>query len=251
MDLSAYRNSARTKERVTDLLGLLPANLENALDVGARDGLISKLLAEHFSSVTALDLEKPSIDHERIQCVKGDIKALDFHDGSFDLVVCTEVLEHIPTAMLSTACNELRRVSNRFLLIGVPYQQDTRVGRTTCRACGERNPPWGHVNSFDESYLRRLFPACHVAKKSWVGTAEAGTNFISCLLMDMAGNPYGTYSQLEPCVACGKALQRPPGRNLLEQVLTKAATYARYAQKPFSPKRGPYWIHLLLEKQTV
>lgn len=248
MDLSEYRNNER--ERVADLMGLLPSNIETALDVGARDGFISKLLAERFSSVTSLDLEKPSVDHERIHCVRGDVTALDFHDASFDLILCTEVLEHIPTKMLGKACNELSRVSNRYVLIGVPYKQDIRVGRTTCRACGKKNPPWGHVNSFDESRLRRLFPAYEVANKSFAGTADTGTNFLSCLLMDMAGNPYGTYSQHEPCVYCGAALKSPPERNLLGKVLTRAAFYARYAQTPLL-KRHPNWIHVLLEKRRA
>ncbi len=101
-----------------------------ALDVGARDGFISRLLAGHFPFVTALDLELPSIDHERVQSVKGNIAALDFPDASFDLVFCAEVLEHIPKDLLGTACRELARVSKEYVLIGVPYKQDIRVGRT-------------------------------------------------------------------------------------------------------------------------
>jgi SAM-dependent methyltransferase len=249
MDLSEYRNSEREKERIADLMALLPSNIKTALDIGARDGFISKLLAERFPRVTALDLEQPSIDHERIHCVKGDVTALNFPDASFDLIFCAEVLEHIPTKILSKACSELSRVSNRYVIIGVPYKQDIRVGRTTCRACGKKNPPWGHVNSFDESRIRRLFAACEVVKTSFVGIADTGTNFLSCFLMDMAGNPYGTYSQDEPCVHCGAVLKSPPERNLLEKVLTRAAFYARNAQTPFL-KQHPNWVHILLEKRT-
>lgn len=247
MDLSEYRNSAREKERIGDLMGLLPSDVETALDIGARDGFISRLLAERLSQVTALDLERPAIDHDRIRCVKGDATALDFPDASFDLVFCAEVLEHIPPQLLGKACDELSRVSNRYVLIGVPYRQDIRMGRTTCRACGAKNPPWGHVNSFDENRLRGLFPSCAAVKRSFVGVADAGTNAISCLLMDMAGNPYGTYAQDEPCVHCGASLKAPPERNLLQKALTRAAFYARSAQAPFL-KPHPNWIHLLLEK---
>lgn len=229
------------------MMRLLPAGGNSALDIGARDGFISRLLADRFSMVTALDLELPSIQHERIQCVKGDITALSFADASFNLVFCAEVLEHIPTHMLGTACRELVRVSKEYVLIGVPYKQDLRVGRTTCGNCGKVNPPWCHVNRFDENRLSELFPGFTVAKQSFVGETDAQTNLLSCALMDLAGNPYGTYSQEEPCIHCGANLTDPPERSFLQKVLTKAAFIALSAQKPFLTPH-PNWIHLLLRK---
>ncbi len=259
MDLFKYHSSDREKERIADLMKLsecfdeegFPLDIETALDVGARDGFISRLLAERFSRVTSLDLEKPTIDHQRITCVKGDITSMDFPDNSFDLIVCTEVLEHIPTKLLSKACDELIRVSKRFVLIGVPYKQDIRVGRTTCSICGNKNPPWGHVNIFDYKQLQRLFPLCKVVNKSFVGTTTNRTNFISCLLNDMAGNPNGTYSQEEPCVHCNARLKPPNERkNGLVHVLTKASSCARKVQSLFL-KPQPNWLHVLFEKSRA
>ena len=103
------------------------------------------------------------------------------------------------------------------------------------------------MNSFDESRLSRLFPGFEIAKTSFVGEGDVGTNLISCLLMDIAGNPYGTYLQEELCVHCGAKLKRPPERNLWQKALTKAACLARDAQKPFV-KQHPNWIHVLFEK---
>ncbi|MGH9751212.1 MAG: class I SAM-dependent methyltransferase, partial [Blastocatellia bacterium] len=106
-ELAEYRGTESERKRTADLMSLLPGNLDSALDIGARDGFISKLLAARFPNVTALDLEEPRIDHERIHCVKGDITGLNFRDASFDLICCAEVLEHIPTRMLDRACSEL------------------------------------------------------------------------------------------------------------------------------------------------
>jgi SAM-dependent methyltransferase len=246
--LTAYRESEIERERVGDLLDLLPHDLGSALDIGARDGFISRLLADRVAAVTALDLECPEIDDPRIRCVKGDATALDFADGSFELVLCSEVLEHIPSQLLGKACDELSRVSNQYLLIGVPFQQDLRTDRTRCAHCGKTNPPWGHVNSFDEERLSNLFPAYEVAKASFVGRTREGTNFLSALLMDMAGNPYGTYIQQEPCIHCGSTLSPPAERNLIGKGLTKAAVYARKVQLPFVKPR-PKWIHVLFKKR--
>lgn len=247
MDLTEYRNSASERARISDLMHLVPAQGSSALDIGARDGFISRLLANRFSMVTALDLEQPSIEHERIQCVKGDITALDFSDGSFDLVFCAEVLEHIPTHLLEAACSELARVAKQYVIIGVPYRQDIRVGRTTCNSCGKISPPWGHVNTFDENRLSRLFPGLAVVRQTFIGQTSEATNSLSCGLMDLAGNPYGTYYQEEPCTHCGANLTAPPARSLWQKVLTKAAFIGLRVQKPFLAPH-PNWIHLLLRK---
>jgi Methyltransferase domain len=250
MDLTEYRSSASERMRVADLMRLLPGNLDSVLDIGARDGFISKLLAVHFPNVTALDLEEPRIDDERIRCVKGDVASLNFPDASFDLVFCAEVIEHIPGRTLVRACGELSRVARAYLLIGVPYKQDLRVGRLTCHACGKKNPPWGHVNSFDENRLKALFPEFEVVGLSLVGEVDAGTNPFSTFLTDLAGNPYGDYSQEEPCVYCGAKFRSPPERNLLRKALTKIAFYVNESQKAFS-KRRPNWIHVLFQKRLA
>jgi len=250
MDLTEYRASESERKRIADLTRLLPCNLDSALDVGARDGFISKLLAGHFPDVTALDLEEPRIDDERIRCLKGDVTGLNFPDASFDLVLCAEVLEHIPSRTLVRACGELSRVAREYLLIGVPYKQDLRVGRLTCHACGKQSPPWGHVNSFDENSLKELFPEFEVVGLSFVGEGSAGTNPFSTFLTDLAGNPYGDYSQEEPCVYCGAKFRSPPDRNLLQKALTKIAFYVNEAQKAFS-KRSPNWIHVLFQRRLA
>lgn len=51
MDLSAYRASTSERERTNDLLRLMPNSGDIALDVGARDGHFSRLLAERFATV--------------------------------------------------------------------------------------------------------------------------------------------------------------------------------------------------------
>jgi SAM-dependent methyltransferase len=229
---------------------LVPGGGKTVLDVGARDGHFSKLLADKYERVTSLDLEKPAIYHEKIQCVQGDVTHLEFGDNSYDLVFCVEVLEHIPSHLLARACSELSRVCRQYLIIGVPYKQDIRVGRTTCYTCGAHNPPWGHINCFDEQRLQHLFPQLKVSTLSFVGHNESRTNTVSALLMDCAGNPYGTYSQEEPCIYCQKRLVAPPGGfSLVQKIFAKLAFYVNNIQKPFLRVHGD-WIHILFQKPT-
>lgn len=249
MDLSEYRNKQSEQMRISDLLNLVPISGKSALDVGASDGYISKLLTKSFKKVTALDLDKPDISHSQVHCVRGDITSLEFPDNYFDLVLCAEVLEHLPQGHLAKACSELARVVKSYVLIGVPYKQDIRVGRTTCSACGKTNPPWGHINVFDEERLKNLFAGLEVGKIAYVGRDDTRTNCISSFLRDLAGNPYGTYAEGEVCGHCGAKLTNPPARNALQKVFSKSAFYVDGIQKVlFSPTAHAHWIHILFLK---
>ena len=251
MDLTEYRESDSEKSRTQDLKRLIEKMTPHSgktLDIGARDGHFSKLLANYYDSVIALDLEKPVFEHEKVTCVKGDVTALEFNDNNFDLAFCVEVLEHIPPHLLNDACKELSRVSTDHILIGVPYKQDIRLGRSTCYSCGGVNPPWGHVNSFDEKRLAELFPDYDIEEMSFVSKTNSYTNALSVALMDFAGNPYGTYSQGEPCIHCDKQLIPPPERTFIQKVATKMAFYALYAQAPFTSEH-PNWVHVLFKKK--
>ena len=252
MDLTEYRESDSEKGRTEDLVRIIEkvtSHSGKALDIGERDGHFSKLLAGYYDSVTALDLEKPLFDHPKVTCVKGDVTALEFDPSEFNLAFCVEVLEHIPTHLLNDACSELCRVSTDYILIGVPYKQDIRLGRSTCYSCGGINPPWGHVNSFDEKRLSELFSGYTIEDMSFVNKTKSYTNGLSVALMDFAGNPYGTYTQGEPCIHCGKPLTPPPPRSFIQKVATKAAFYAKTVQSSFKEEHGN-WIHVLFKKKA-
>jgi SAM-dependent methyltransferase len=244
-DLEQYRATPQEKARTHDLLRLLPRGRKSVLDIGARDGHFSRLLTEYFDEVTALDLEKPPFEFPRVTTIAGDITKLQFPDASFDCVFCAEVLEHIPA--VEQACRELVRVARHEVVIGVPYRQDRRFARTTCKSCGKINPPWSHVNSFDEQKLSRLFAGLKVQAVSFVGSNNQVTNPLSTMLMDWAGNPWGTYIQDEPCIHCGAVLVAPVQRSFFERVCSSIAIRLTGVQMSVS-KPHANWIHLVYAK---
>lgn len=245
--LAAYRKSSAEIARTRDLLAMIPKNLSTVLDIGARDGHFSKLLTDHFESVTALDLTMPQFSFDRVQPVQGDITKLQFPDNHFDVVFCAEVLEHIPG--LEKACSEITRVARRAVVIGVPYRQDIRVGRTTCNHCGKVNPPWGHLHTFDEHRIGSLFPSCRTLKTSFVGSTNERTNALSTWMMDVAGNPWGVYEQDEPCIHCGKQMKSPTSRPVAQKFISAMALKLNQLQSPFNPTH-PNWIHLVFQKDV-
>lgn len=250
MGMAEYRSSEAEQQRTSDLLSLMPVSGDTALDIGARDGHFSRLLAKHFRKVIALDLEKPKFEYPDVVCIEGNVSYLPFPDNHVEFVFCAEVLEHIPMPQLKTACDEIQRASSDRILIGVPYKQDIRLGRTTCSACGGKNPPWGHVNTFDETYLSELFPLFEIERINFVGTTRANTNWLSVALMDYAGNPYGTYDQEETCIFCGSKLGNPAKRNIAQLISTKLAFWVQAVGNLFVSPRGN-WIHILFRKKPL
>ena len=239
--------SEAERARTADLIRLTPTGYESVLDAGARDGFYSRLLAQRFTTVTSMDLNplQPS-PVNGIRCVQGDLTKLPFPDNSFDVVFCSEVLEHIPA--VEKACSEIVRVARHEVLIGVPYRQDIRVGRTTCSTCGKGSPPWGHVNSFDEERLARLFHPLQAIQQSDVWLNDEHTNALAAWLMDRGGNPWGAYDALEPCGHCGAKLSPPVARSSLQRICTASASILNGIQRRFT-KPHASWIHLVFRKK--
>ncbi len=103
------------------------------LDAGAGYGIYALTLAEQGYSVDAIDLERertdalrarkrerPTLD-ERIRTYTGSITELPFKDGSYDLIICSDVIEHIKDD--ARAVGELARVLSPggTMIITVPY----------------------------------------------------------------------------------------------------------------------------------
>ena len=105
LDLGQRHVAHRTKGKKI-ALSLLPQGAgRHALDVGAREGNQTRLLRGLGYRVTSIDLTPQFAECERVDANDG----LPFGDESFDLVWCSEVIEHLlrPEHFL----HELRRVT--------------------------------------------------------------------------------------------------------------------------------------------
>jgi ubiquinone/menaquinone biosynthesis C-methylase UbiE len=127
-DLSVGRNetiqaspviSYEQKLRARNVLGLLAAKPgERVLDIGCGNARDIARIAERGSEIVGVDIsagmvaaakqELKRMEISGITLQVGDATSLDFPDGSFDKILCSEVIEHIPDA--SRALREMLRV---------------------------------------------------------------------------------------------------------------------------------------------
>lgn len=101
---------------------------KKVLDVGCGEGVLSLLLAKQKeATVTGTDISFPNIVSARqlarewdisAKFVQADAENLPFPDNSFDVVISSHVLEHLPN--LRQWLRELRRVTRSSALIAMP-----------------------------------------------------------------------------------------------------------------------------------
>jgi SAM-dependent methyltransferase len=91
------------------------------------------------------------------QGVRGVLQASPFRDGSFDIVIASEVLEHIPQASRCKAVSEIARVlkTGGWLIGTVPYRENLDENQVVCPGCGLVFHRWGHADWFDRDKLMR------------------------------------------------------------------------------------------------
>lgn len=83
-----------------------------ALEVGPGAGVYLPLLCDLFDRVVAIDIEPEFLRHApgspNLRLVEDDIQATRLEPGSFDLVLCSEVIEHLSSP--AAALTSIRRV---------------------------------------------------------------------------------------------------------------------------------------------
>lgn len=149
---AAFRHYTRRRALMTAMRSL---RFDSALDVGCAQGWFMNEMHQEFGcEVWGVDISEGAAasvkERYGYPAAGADGMSLPFADGAFDLVYCTETIEHVldPAALLA----ELRRVARRHVLVTTPISQ----------ARDEHEPDYelrdeGHINDFDLGYVRELF----------------------------------------------------------------------------------------------
>jgi SAM-dependent methyltransferase len=133
---------------------LAQIRFRSCLDAGAAEGYKAALVHHLFGAeVTASDLSENACRRAReifgLTAKAGDVHGLPFEDDEFDVVLCSETLEHVSD--VDAAVAELRRVARTAVVITVPHESEHRVEEN--RSSGE---PHAHIHSFSLDSFDRL-----------------------------------------------------------------------------------------------
>lgn len=237
------------RQRFEATAALVPPGTTSILELGSGDGRVLRHLATVRPGVRlhALDRSRTALRTNPYAGPQASLDAVPFADRSVDVVLCCEVLEHLPEALLAPACAELARVAAHSVIVTVPNRENRERGAIDCAACGCRYNPDRHLRSFGPADLVGLVPGFRVAEVTEAGPRHPVYPRRARLLLEQRG--LLTRPGSPTCPQCGHLYEassaaRAPGagtggepgglRSLAERALPK--------------RRHPYWLCARFER---
>ena len=147
------------------------------LNIGVGPGRLERILLERGWRVASLDPSAnalAALAGLEVDARVGYAQQMPFDAGAFDVVVASEVLEHIAPAVRAQVLAEIPRVlaPGGWFVGSVPYREVLADQEVICPDCAKVFHRWGHVSSFDipqlQSELGRSFEAVSCKRLSFV-----------------------------------------------------------------------------------
>ena len=96
---------------------------DNVLDVGCGVGNLVWGFVNFGTTAEGIDISEHAINRSSIEIRSllkvGDIANLDYPDNRFDLINCSDTLEHIPEEVSLDVIRSLHRITNRWLVLNI------------------------------------------------------------------------------------------------------------------------------------
>lgn len=145
------------------------SQMRSVLDFGCGPGyLLEHLIKFCDGKVYGLDFSREAVDEVnkkfRNNPTFGKTICVDnlpspFEDGSMDLVISVEVVEHLDDEQLSEMLLEIQRLLNPggYVVITTPNDEDLEANKIICPECGCIFHRWQHVRSWNVQRLYAYF----------------------------------------------------------------------------------------------
>jgi ubiquinone/menaquinone biosynthesis C-methylase UbiE len=137
-------------------------DFDNICEVGCGCGYVTEFIKQQFpqTPISAIDIneEKIAVAKTRVDGVAftvGTIYDIALPDNSFDLVISTEVLEHLDNPQ--SALKELNRISKKHIIVSAPNEPLWRIANMArFKYWGTLGNTPGHINHWSKNSLCSL-----------------------------------------------------------------------------------------------
>ncbi|MCK5055854.1 MAG: class I SAM-dependent methyltransferase [Candidatus Aminicenantes bacterium] len=146
--------------RISMVISAIPGDVQTVLETGCGNGAIINNISnqkKNIERIVGVDISKIALSHVKTEKFECNINELIFEDKSFDLVIASEVIEHLTFNDFIRGIKEIQRVANKYILISVPNDENLLVNSRMCQKCYCWFNPNYHMNSFDKQKLYHLF----------------------------------------------------------------------------------------------
>lgn len=110
-----YNTKARWMSYWYQINEVIEKNPKNILEVGIGSKTVSNYLKKIGYNIWTIDSDK-SVEPDYV----GSVLNLPFKRDSFDIVLCAEVLEHLPFSQFELGLRNLRKVTKKYVILTLP-----------------------------------------------------------------------------------------------------------------------------------
>jgi SAM-dependent methyltransferase len=225
-----WENPGRWSETLNDLdrvriprtLDMIPHDVRSIAEVGCGNGRVSNRLVPNYF-VVGLDVSRTALKQAAARRVMGSGSYVPLARNSVDLVLCTDVLEHLPDEMMRETAREMVRISKRYVLVGVPYRERYQAAYARCSVCGLVANGFGHLRSFTERVLDGLFAGCEVLATDYVGGPRKYFNPVLLWIEQRLAGTYWGAGVEALCIGCGNNRFDTLRRTLIQKAIAKVS----------------------------
>lgn len=115
-ELKSYDHKHRWVSYWYQIREVFKINPDKILEIGVGNGFLYDYLKKAGKDIVSVD-----INPERRPDIVGSVVNLPFDDNSFNVVLCFQVLEHLPFGNFQEALREMRRVSKKHIILSLPH----------------------------------------------------------------------------------------------------------------------------------
>lgn len=94
----------------------LDLEIKQVLEIGIGNKVVSDSLEKEGIEVQTMDIDK-----ELKPNIAGSAENILLKNGSVDLILCAEVLEHLPFKKFEQCLGELKRVTKKYVVLSLPH----------------------------------------------------------------------------------------------------------------------------------
>jgi ubiquinone/menaquinone biosynthesis C-methylase UbiE len=150
--------SGSNRERVEKTAEMIPSDVDSLADIGCGSGLFLNHIKKNqrVSSLVGVDFSENAMLTLTTSKKVGNITKIPLESNSYDMISALEVLEHLDLDEYSKAKEELARVSKKYILISVPFDEDLELEFVQCPYCRSRFNRSHHKRSFTTEDVEKL-----------------------------------------------------------------------------------------------
>jgi ubiquinone/menaquinone biosynthesis C-methylase UbiE len=236
--------------RISETIAMIPQDCSSILDLGCGDGRITNVLVKKYEHVCGLDSSEEALKHVVSEKKLGSLDSLPFEDKSFDTILCSEVLEHLPFRTYNKALQEMERVAGKYILVTVPNNQNRKLSSVICPYCGCRFEPDRHIRSFTSENMKGLFGQFRLKVVKTCVPAKTYPNYalqVRKLLNPIFKTPFPSVAMCPQCGYSALFDNRVPANNSSSDN-DKSLPLSRLATKLIPKRQQGIWLGALYER---